>query len=183
MLPEYARLLARLDSRREALIAELEAMDAATLHFRPEPDAWSIVQVVNHLERVDHGAVQMMQHPTALAGKLRRRPKNIVGYAILRIVLATGIRVSMPPKVKAMVTPSADGSLSELRDRWRESAAALEKYFERFTKADRRRLVALHAVGGPLTPERLLLFIDRHFRHHLRQIRRIRSAAERSARG
>jgi hypothetical protein len=182
MLPEYAHLLSRLDARRRALMAELADMDEATLNFRPRPSCWSIMQVANHLERVDHGAVQMMQHPAALGGKLRRRPSNILGYAILQIVLGTGIRVSMPAKVRAIVTPPEGGSVSELRDRWRESAAALEAHFERFATADRGRLVALHAVGGPLTPQRLLLFIDRHFRHHLRQIRRIRVAAERSVR-
>ncbi len=179
MLPTYAKLLARLHEKRQTFLAELGSLDPALLDFRETETSWSVLQVAHHLEQVDRSVVAMMRDPRATEGGLRRRPGNLLGYAALRVVLATGIRVPMPAKVRKLVTPPERGDLDTLRARWRESADALEQQFALYSAADRRRLVAIHPAGGPMTPKQVLLFLLRHFRHHMRQVARIRKAAAR----
>lgn len=179
MLPTYARLLAKLDVKRQTFLTVLTELEPALLNYRESEGTWSILQVAHHLELADRGVLMMMRDPRRLAGNLRRRPGNLLGYAVLRLVLATGVRVPMPVKVRELVTPPESGDLDDLRARWTESAEELGRHFAAYTAADVNRLVALHPVGGPLTPEQVLHFLLRHFRHHMRQVARIRKAAAR----
>ncbi len=177
MVPTYARLLARLDRERQTFLAELSELEPALLNFRESERSWSILQVAHHLELADRGVLVMMRDPRALAGKLRRRPRNLFGYAVLRLVLASGVRVPMPAKVRELATPPESGDLDVLRSRWHESAEELSRHFSLYTDEDRNRLVAIHPAGGPMTPKQVLHFLLRHFRHHMKQVARIRKAA------
>lgn len=179
MLPAYARLLTRLHDKRQTFLGELEILEPELLNFRETEGSWSILQVAHHLELADRGVLVMMRDPRALAGRLRRRPRNLVGYAVLRVVLATGIRVRMPSKVRTLATPPASGDIDVLRASWGETAEDLKRHFALYTAADSARLVAIHPVGGPMTPEQVLHFLLRHFEHHMKQVARIRKAAAR----
>ena len=50
---ERQRLIAHLEMTESWLVDEVSGLSSAQLHFRPSPDAWSILQVVEHLSITD----------------------------------------------------------------------------------------------------------------------------------
>ncbi len=177
MHPRLAELLAQLAERRARLLGQLSRVPLDDLRLKPEPDSWSLMQVAQHLELVDRGMLDLLRDPRMKTRPLARRPRNYIGYAALRVVLATGYRVRVPDRVRGLVSPPehADEDLERLQRRWENTARELEAAFGSLTEADLRRFVGLHPVGGPLTPVQVLLFLRRHFDHHLRQVRRIQA--------
>lgn len=179
-------LLAQLAERRQRLLGELATLSHATLNRRPDADSWSLLQVAEHLELVESAMLGTMRQTRATGRTLRRRPKNYLGYAIFRVVMATGIRVRVPGRVQTIVTPpDSTGDLDAIAARWAQTADALEAHVRGCGPDELRRFVALHPITGPLTPRQVLLFLRRHLDHHRRQIRRIRarlaSAEERTS--
>ena len=172
MLPELGRWFDELEEARRKFLHPVEALSLRQQEFRPSPDSWSLVQVVHHVMLVERESVRFIQggrEPGA------RRLKHAVLSAGVRLVLSTGLRVKVPVDA---IKPKEDLSLEEVASRWQEIRGDLRAYLERIPEEELERLVFRHPIAGPFNIVQTLGFLAGHLRHHARQLRRIRKAAE-----
>jgi uncharacterized damage-inducible protein DinB len=172
MREKERRLFARIETRCRELMAEADALSAEQLTFRPAPNSWSALDVIEHLVKVEE----------AIASRVRpREPRGLIETARTKAVLGAmyvvfGVRGRVKVPVQAIL-PLGGATLSDLASRWEAAQAALKERLEGFRPGDWSRPMMRHPLLGRLTPAEGLDFIHRHMGHHRSQIERIRRAA------
>jgi uncharacterized damage-inducible protein DinB len=165
------KLLARLESRRRELMAEADQLTGEQLTFRPSPNAWSALEVIEHLVKVEE----------EIAARVRpRAPRGLIGTVKAKAALAAmGVLFGVGGRIKVPVQgilPLGGVTLSDLATRWEAAEAALRERLEGFGPGDWSRPMMRHPLLGLLTPAEGLTFLRWHTAHHRRQIARIRRA-------
>ncbi|MBC7788643.1 MAG: DinB family protein [Anaerolineae bacterium] len=171
-MTDFRDRLTLLEQRREVLLREASALTEAQLTFKPMQGAWSILQVIEHLLLVEGGIVERVT--TRPPRAVRPRVRDRLGYAAVWVALAYGMRIKAPIQ---SVMPSKGITLSEAAEQWRVMLRSLSEHLATVRDDSLKLTVFKHPIGGPMTLAEALLFITRHFDHHLRQIARIRSSA------
>ena len=161
-----ARLIA-YDRERCALLAEVEALDAKTLSARPQPDQWSILEIVEHLVLSERWILQNLPAPSALVIRTQTL-KNRLMYPVVMFVLKYHVTVPVPGKDGL---PKGNVSLVALGLQWEESQRWLRRHVDEMTAAGTDRAVFAHPVTGPLTAAQAVHMGHLHLRYHARQIR------------
>ena len=173
MLPTLAKHWDALESRRQALMADLAATSPAGLAFRPAPGAWSLEDVGQHLWLVEKGAVHILRDrfdKPPIAGD----PLSPVKVAAMRLLVPRGIRIKAPVKE---IIPQQRMAVDTLRLEWERTRATLRALLEQVTPDRLGKRIFRHPIFGPMTIAESAEFVWRHHDHHLHQIRRIRGAA------
>jgi uncharacterized damage-inducible protein DinB len=172
VLTELAKQFAALDQARGAFLASVRDASAGQQRFRPEPGAWSMLDVTEHLvlaeERTLLGILKGPRPGTRVTSGSHFR------MAIVRLVLATGVRVKVPVPT---VVPEGTAILTELEGRWEAARRGAAAAFEPITAADAAAARFRHPLTGWVTAREGLGFMIGHIRHHQRQLARIRRAA------
>lgn len=169
------RLLSHLDgidARRRALLDLAASLDARDLTRRPGGDAWSVLEVVEHLVLAERAVLGDLEDP----GVRREAPRSLRGRVLHRVVLSI-LRFGIPVRVPApSMVPVGGRSLEELRAEWDQSFARMRRYVSELDPAAAGRAVFHHPVSGPLTTAQALELMDAHLLTHERQVRRILAA-------
>lgn len=178
VLPELERELTQLERRRHDLLARLSGLDGRQLAFHPRPQAWSLLQLAQHLALVEEGvaAARAMLEEKPVRRSWRQR----IGYFAVWAVLMSGLRVRVPTR---RVVPEPSPDLQETTGRWEGAQANLRDRVASLSEPGAREAFAYHPVAGPLDARETLRFLIRHFDHHLRQVSRIMAARDFPARG
>jgi hypothetical protein len=166
--PERQRLLAHLEMTESWLVSELHGLSKAQLTFRPSADAWSIMDVVEHLaiaepqywERV-HASMKQ-PHNTE---KLEATDAAILWYGIDRTNRAKTGEARVPKGKWSDV----GGSLGEFR----KLRAAMRDYAKTTTDDLRSRKL----LEGNMDVYQWFLMISTHSQRHILQIREIKAHA------
>lgn len=169
MREREARLLARVEERRRDVMGDVDRLSAEQLTYRPGPNRWSILDIVEHLVKVEEGVVSRVRprEPRTLAQAAQARSALV----LMHVVTALRWRVKVPVQG---VLPLGGVTLSDLASRWDDTQAALRERLEAFGPGDWPRPMMRHPLLGLLTPAEGLRFIHWHMGHHHRQIGRIR---------
>jgi hypothetical protein len=158
--PERAELIARYRAGYGALRAALDGLQPGELDWRPDPEAWSVRDVVHHLEDAElTGAVRLRRLLTEATPFLPAFDEEVY-----RSRLAYAER-PIEPALDAI--RAAHETTAELLDRLAPEDGARE---------------GTHSEDGPYSVERWLRFHAAHTHDHAAQIRTLRLArAGRSA--
>jgi len=131
-------------------------------NWRPEPDAWSIVEIVQHIALAT-GSIFRTTRPAS--GRLRWT--GAVKSALLTGVLRSRIKIRAP--VPAIV-PRPGVTWEEAQIRMKAAAAR----WAEFVASDSFDDTAFkHPLTGRITAAQTATFVVEHFDHHVRQIDRI----------
>lgn len=171
MQPKLQSQFNRIEKLKKDLLDSLDALNENQLNFRIQPESWNRLQVVHHLVIVDKLTLAYMQR------KIRSfaNAKNISWTASFRSAFLTLIQ-RMPVKYKV---PSnrivSDGEIvyAELKEEWQAIRLDLQSFLEKFTSENIHYPILRHPIVGMLTIQQTLRFIEEHFKHHLRQFKRI----------
>jgi hypothetical protein len=179
MSPDLARRLDALEASRSRALARLGPHDRAHLNRPPAPGRWSALQVLHHVVEVEAATVGYVRKkmqagaglpPAGLASRLRR--------LALTLALASPLRFRAPAVVASVpddVDPAA------LRERWEAVRRDLRDLVASFPPALEGRLVFRHPVGGRLGLADTLAVLQAHLDHHLPQVERVTTRAERGS--
>jgi len=162
---ERQRLVAHLQMTESWLTDEVSGLSRAQLEFQPSPDAWSAMQVVDHLVVVAPIYWQDLQtalkKPTA-TGSSRMSDGDVLWYGIDRTV-----------REKAIPTEVPKGQWQDLRaalDEFRKHHARLTQFIK--TTNDDLRSHIVDRQGSDAYQWALL--ISTHEQRHILQIREIK---------
>ena len=163
---ERQRLIAHLDMTERWLADEVSRLSPAQLAFRPATDAWSIMQVVDHLVVVGPIYWQDLQNAVnGLAGRTvtSGTDEDILWYGIDRTNREKAIPSEVP---KGQLRDASEGL-----DAIRKQHAQLREYIRTTSDDLRNRVVERQRSDA----YQWALLISTHEQRHILQIREIKA--------
>ena len=174
MTPQLAAALDGLERRRVSLLERLQRHPDALIRRRPAPGSWSLVEVAEHIVLAENATLGAIVRPAPGTRHARTWYDRILNALIAR-TLESSVRI---PVTGRILTPSGTQSLPEIATRWAEVRASWRAYLSAANEREADLPVFRHPLGAVMTRLETLVFLQRHFDHHLFQIRRIERALE-----
>jgi hypothetical protein len=166
---ERQRLIAHLEMTASWLMDEVSGLSAAQVEFRRAPDAWNILEVLEHLVMVQPIYWQDLQNALKQPARTRSGASSdadILWYGIDRT-----------RREKAVPTEVPEKQLHDLRtglDLYRKQHAQLVQYVRSTNDDLRSHIVDRQACDA----YQWALLISTHEQRHILQIREIKAAPE-----
>lgn len=167
-----------IDGTRERLYNRVEGLTDEQANAQPNPDAWSVASIIEHLTIMEDRLLRMMKVMlTKAEGAAAESNGGTVG--IKSFSLDQFIERSRNEKYTApeAVRPSgAAAKLDELLARMRGSREELHALQPRIEATDLSSFTYPHPAFGPLNFYQWLALIGIHEERHLKQIESVLSA-------
>src|SRR5262245_9997334 len=163
---ERQRLIAHLEMTERWLSDEVSRLSPAQLAFRPSPDAWTIMEVVDHLVVV--GPIYWQDLQKAMHGPPSTAPRSGTDADIL------WYGIDRTNREKAIPSEVPKGQLRDLRqglEAIRQQHAQLRQYIRTTTDDLRSRVVERQGSDA----YQWALLISTHEQRHILQIREIKT--------
>jgi uncharacterized damage-inducible protein DinB len=171
MHPSLTSKFSELEKITRQLLNDLSKYDHEILQIKPTEEAWSVVQVLNHLIMSENGTVRYLN-------------KKILGIEDVRdVTIFTSIRMLVFKRVfsgtrkfkapKVISNPGNGESLDELRQKWNETRDGIKRFLEEYPEQHMKKAIFRHPFAGRISIEQTLDFFIFHIKHHKHQINRI----------
>ncbi len=164
------RLLQTLDDQRLALLGELETLREDVLKVRPGPEAWSILEILEHVVVAESVILRGLPPRSGLVAQ----PRNLghrLKYGLVTLILRFRIPVKVPSR---RMLPTGQASLAELRTAWDAHLAWLRAFVAEDEAAALESAFFTHPIAGPITLVQALRMDLLHVGIHRRQIAKLR---------
>lgn len=168
----FERDLKALNDGFEKLFTDLKSYSDDVLSARPEPEAWSVFQVMQHLMMAESKSIGYVRKKTSY-------PEGLKKAALLNRLRKVGLKffLAMPIKFKAPAIVSEEHfrenvSLAGLEKEWREIRGELTHLLENMPPEWLDKEIFRHALAGRMTIDGMLAFFADHFARHRKQIDR-----------
>jgi hypothetical protein len=165
---ERQAAIARLESSRDRLLSAISGLTDEQANFRPSPDRWCILQLVEHLATSDPGLMATIRRALAspaqpeLMEQVQRRDHRYLGE--LKPFPRGVNKAPEALQPKALYRSLADAAAAFLKAR--EATIA----YARSTEDDLRDHFAPHPVLGPMDGFQWLVACAVHVESHTLQI-------------
>ena len=163
MSPMLARSPRKLNEQTQHLTGELRIWSPDRLCFRPSGEAWSALELLEHL-RLTEGTVLATMRRNLRAGNRVTMLDRFRSGLILGIMLLP-TRLQLPGAVKSILPGGVEKDLSALRQEWADDRKELTGFLESLSSSDREKGVFRHPFGGWTTANDALLFLRSHLHH------------------
>ena len=168
-----AQIIEEIDKTRARLYHRVEGLTDEQATARPDPDAWTPAEMVEHLSLIEGRLLRMMAMMLTKAESASERsadaaapPVEIKPFALDEFIeRGRNEKFTAPEAVRPAGTISLTDSLAKLR-RSREELKALRPRIE---ATDLSFVTYPHPAFGPLNFYQWLAFIGLHEERHLRQ--------------
>lgn len=174
-MDKLENLIRRVAVARQQFIQAASGLTTEQAQFKSSPDAWSVVDIVEHLVWAEQGGINGMWK--ALEGIKSNKPLW-TGDAIHRgLSIEEIIEKTWQPKEKApeIAKPKWGGPV----DFWIASLNACQLVLEALGKAlagfDLEQIIHPHPISGPLNVLQRMEFLRFHLNRHQAQVERIKS--------
>ncbi len=177
-ITEQERKLAvdRLLSSQKKLLQAIDGVSEAQASFKPSPERWSILQLVEHLATSDPGLMALIRG--ALASPAQ---PELIEHVHKHDHRFTGELKPFPRGVnkapEALQPKSVYSTLAEAREAFVRAREATIEY-ARTTNDDLRDHFAQHSVLGPMDGYQWLVACAIHVESHTLQIEELKASAE-----
>lgn len=174
MPAKLIRQMDRLEALLEATLRSLQPLSEQQLEFKPARGAWSITETLQHLYLSEKGTYEFV----AVGRDPKRMPAaltfdNPFRYRMMILALRLPLRFRAPVR---SILPDGQIHLPNMATAWRELHANFRRFVTELPLEMYRAPVFIHAVFGFFDIYQTLRFQEEHFRHHLRQIKRIQKS-------
>ncbi|MEO0341172.1 MAG: DinB family protein [Bacteroidota bacterium] len=163
-------LLKKLESKLDRLHEQLKAIPAEQLAAQPTEEAWSVLNILEHLSLAEYHAHRYLEKKLGFNPEL---PK--VDLSSRFRVIALNAFNRSPFKIKA--PKGVDVFQSELPldafiEKWKAQRAKLVSFLESLPEEVFDKQAYKHPFGGRLPISGMVAFFDSHFDRHAKQIKR-----------
>ena len=164
----------RLETQRQKILSDTGQLSEERLRFRPDASTWSILDILDHLVKVESATLKMVRdnqadgHPIAL--------KDRLGALMVTTVMKTNIRVKVPQQA-TMVLPTDVAGTAEIFDRWNNLRVSMAALLGELEGRQLRVGLFRHPIGGWMNMAQTLGFLSAHLQHHVHQINRVKALA------
>ena len=165
------QLIDALDTRRQALLRELDGLSPESLQVRRHPDRWSILEIAEHVVVAERIILQGLPPQAELVARPRTLRHRCL-YQLVMAILRLGIPVKVPTK---RMLPTGKLTLDEVKREWDAHLRWLRDLVAGLPPEDLAKAWFVHPVAGPITLVQALRMDQVHLDSHIRQIRRLSS--------
>ena len=166
-----------IDEPRERLYNRVESLNEEQANARPEANAWSAAEIVEHLTIMEERLVRMMKVMLTKAEraslKSDRAMVEIKPFSLDELVARSRNERYIAPDA---MRPSGTVRLAHLLVRLRQSRVELRSLRPRIEATDLSAVTYPHPAFGPLNFYQWLAFIGLHEERHLRQLESVMAA-------
>ena len=168
LLPKFKSIEESLDQ----LVAELSKYPAEVLAKKPAPNAWSVLEILQHLMIAERGSFTYVKKKTSYPDTLKK-----AGFAdhFRKMQLYLFLHVPIKIKAPAVVNENQfdpDISFEKLIAEWRALRKELKEFLDHVPNDWLGKLTYRHTVAGRMTFDGMLLFFRDHLVRHKKQIER-----------
>jgi hypothetical protein len=170
----YGRVLRRLDRQKQKMLDTVEGYSPEWLTYSPATDAWSILQLFEHLIRTERAVRETAARNLALSmprPTLRERWRAI--YLLGMFLFPIRVRI---PKAVSFVLPEQPESLGALAAQWSSERELLRQFLLKQQRSALGEMAMRHPAVGAMSLRTALRFLVVHLWHHQFQMLRLRWA-------
>lgn len=164
-----------IEEQRKNLLNEIAKLSHAQQNFKPAPEAWSILQVVNHLLYSETNIVKyMLKKIQGIATVEKAGVQAKLRSVMLNTFLKSPLKFKAPKA--AMPVQEEVYIFENLRKQWNETRAGFAKILDQLNPADAEKLLFKHPISGKFNIYQTMSFMQEHIAHHIRQVQRIKAS-------
>ncbi|MDP5171373.1 MAG: DinB family protein [Bacteroidia bacterium] len=156
------------EESRLTLLASLSPLTAEQLSTPPPTGGWCILEVIEHLSRVDSLILKGIKQ--ANEATRTARITDWIKYQLLVLAMVLPLKFPSPRNVTPREIPN---SLADVAERWAQSRVLWNEYLRAQPEASFKQVVFSHPRAGGLTLPQTLRWLQAHQQRHIRQITRI----------
>jgi uncharacterized damage-inducible protein DinB len=160
--------LDELDKLKNETEAECRRLSDEELRFRPDPNSWSVLQVIEHLVLVERMTlVSIKKGEQRVQRQKNRNLATKVRSLVLKAALLLPFKYTAPAVVEVKDEPE---SPDQLFDSWDEARKALRAWIAGASEELMQKELFRHPIAGMMTPLQAVEFIKAHLIHHRKQL-------------
>ncbi|WP_456288759.1 DinB family protein [Paenibacillus sp. AK002] len=168
--------LQRLEETVKVYVQELDGFSEEQLRYKPAEDEWSIGQMYQHLiQSAQYMHLRNIDQCLKMNGDAAASPagKTEQGAAIFEQGSFPPIRIQVPPSPQ--YTPEQPESKEQLVQGMNTVLHRMKETEPMLGEASLKHTVSHPRFGG-LHAQEWFLLIEMHYRHHIRQLNRLKQA-------
>lgn len=155
------------------LISELEKYDDSILNKKPNPESWSVLQVIHHLMLSEDYALKYVKKKLSFNPKLKNTGLQTQFRVFLwDAYLYAPFKFNAPAAINTENLPETS-SLAEIKEKYPVIRQNTTDFFETVSDELLRKEVYKHPFAGRLSLAGMLHFQAGHFKRHRSQINKI----------
>ena len=164
-------LIDRLNGERGAFVEALDALPPEVRTSKPSPEAWSPVEIGEHVYRSEGAVLRGLERQLDPKGERRD-----LGKASRAKFLALIVALRSPKKFKVPKSASAAAPTGMAYDEIREDWLSFPTRWEAILRSIPKDLLDVglirHPISGPMTLSQCLQFLAVHTVRHFKQLKR-----------
>lgn len=163
----------KLEEKKQHLMQLISSLPPERYLTQPHPTSWSVAQAANHIymsESLSYAYLKKkLTYPETIP------PFNLRSWGavlLIKAVLFTQYK-RKAPKMIDMWNQQPILSASDLEEKWTSMRKDLFSIIDTHQSAFGKHLVYKHPFAGRMTMHQMLIFLNDHMGHHIKQIQRI----------
>ena len=161
-------------AQKKECLTRVRSLPVTILSRRQNPDAWSVLDNLEHLALVEDRSAQIVTRSLEKSAAMPRQTlKGRIRGKLIKIAMRMPIKVKAPVE---QIVPKGGKSLEEIEQMMRGSSARWESAIQKITDDHVSKQLFNHPIFGWLTAQQTIDFLITHFERHCRQIERGLSA-------
>ena len=163
----------KLERKKQKLMQSIVSLTEDRYHTHPSPESWSVAQAANHIFLSEQLSLAYLKKKLSYPDTVP--PFHIKSWgAVLLIKLVLWTRYKRKaPKAINMWEQQTILSMAELDQQWRILRIELYAFIEKHQLSFGTHLAYNHPFAGRMTMHQMLIFLNDHLEHHLKQVDRI----------
>lgn len=171
MNTKTSELFRALEDNKKNYIQYLTEKDPQLFVLKHSPHEWSVLQLIDHLIKVEVGSMKYLQkklsfNPSLPQAGILDRLKD----PIIKLVLNTPIKFKASPILQE---ESVELSYQELLNHWSSSRLEMGVYLDSLSHEILNAVIFRNFAVGRITSYQQLAFLDAHMKRHFKQLKHI----------
>lgn len=175
MIPALAQRFEQLEQLRAEFWGIIAASSPEQRLFKPTPDAWSMLQVAQHIMSAEEGTLLFMTTRQRVKSSFWGRWRSRIRSFGLKLFLLSPLKAKAP-NIPGLA-PDGSKSYEQLSSHWDTVREQWRQFLSNFEAEHLKDVVFKHPIAGKFN---LLQTIDDfmapHISHHLQQLQRIKAS-------
>lgn len=159
----------QLEKDRLTLLNEIEGLNEDQLNYKPNPDKWSIIQVIHHLIKSEKLSVIYIKRK--ISNKSLLENSNIKSK-INAFALKWGLNLPLKFKAPTNVSDVPDfDTFENVKLKWDKVRNSFSSIINDTSTEVLTKNIFRHPIAGRMNMIGTIEFFDSHFKHHRKQIK------------
>ena len=166
----------QLETERKNLFSDLQQHSDELLNKKPNPEAWSVAEVIAHLMTAEEMSLKYLQKKMQDTSKEKQEGfKNKYRWLLVQIVFTFNIKFKAPEIVEPKI---GFVTLKDLESNWAKNRSEIIAMVDKLSNEEVNKTLWKHAVAGKMNLHHMVQFFGIHYRRHTKQIDRTLKAVK-----